>query len=132
MRQPTCEYCGVSFVGNAGPGRPRRFCCRAHRQRHYEMRKFSGDDRVTLLDIAVRSGFNCGICSGSVGMRDTGDRQPTIDHIVPTACGGANHADNLQLAHKVCNIRKRDRPGFTCEPPIDSDMTQLEAVLFHY
>lgn len=35
-RLPRCAWCGREFEPNAGPGRPRRFCRRSHRQRHYE------------------------------------------------------------------------------------------------
>jgi 5-methylcytosine-specific restriction endonuclease McrA len=33
-------------------------------------------------------------------------RRPTFDHIRPRAKGGADEADNLQLAHADCNWRK--------------------------
>jgi 5-methylcytosine-specific restriction endonuclease McrA len=94
------------------------------------MLKFHGEG-VTLATIARQSGFNCGICAGRVGMHDTGDLQPTVDHIIPVACGGANHADNLQLAHRVCNVKKRNRAGFICDP-IDSPIAPSETVIFDY
>lgn len=31
-----CRWCGRSFPVAAGPGRPRQFCKRSHRQRDYE------------------------------------------------------------------------------------------------
>lgn len=33
-----CSWCGVSFKATGGAGRPRRYCRRSHRQRHYESR----------------------------------------------------------------------------------------------
>lgn len=33
-------------------------------------------------------------------------RRPSFDHIIPRAKGGADAADNLQLAHANCNRRK--------------------------
>lgn len=33
-----CAWCGRRFVQSPGPGRPRRYCRRAHRQRAYEAR----------------------------------------------------------------------------------------------
>ena len=37
-RRQRCAWCGVVFVAPVGPGRPRRYCRRSHRQRHYESR----------------------------------------------------------------------------------------------
>jgi 5-methylcytosine-specific restriction endonuclease McrA len=92
------------------------------------MRRSAGEG-VTLATIATRSGFLCGICGGRVRMSDTGDLQPSVDHIIPLACGGANHADNLQLAHRARNVRKRDRPGFACDP-LDGAAPQPETAQF--
>jgi len=33
-----CEWCNRPVTQSPGPGRPRRFCCRSHRQRAYEAR----------------------------------------------------------------------------------------------
>ena len=33
-----CEWCNRPVAQSPGPGRPRRFCCRSHRQRAYEAR----------------------------------------------------------------------------------------------
>lgn len=40
-KQPAgrCVWCGEVFTIPDGPGRPRRFCRRSHRQRHYEARR---------------------------------------------------------------------------------------------
>lgn len=34
-----CRWCGVVFRAEEGPGRPRRYCRRSHRQRHYEAQR---------------------------------------------------------------------------------------------
>lgn len=39
MRGVRCAWCGRRFIPNPGPGRPRRYCKRACRQRDYEARK---------------------------------------------------------------------------------------------
>lgn len=36
----------------------------------------------------------------------TKDDPPTVDHIVPQGCGGADIRENLQLAHSRCNERR--------------------------
>lgn len=45
-----CRWCGVAFKNAGGPGRPREFCKRSHRQRLYEAERaatklgLGGDD----------------------------------------------------------------------------------------
>jgi len=34
--------------------------------------------------------------------------RPTFDHIIPKAYGGWDALENLQLAHRICNVRKGD------------------------
>ena len=36
-----CRWCASVIAAPVGPGRPRRFCKRSHRQRHYEARKLA-------------------------------------------------------------------------------------------
>jgi 5-methylcytosine-specific restriction endonuclease McrA len=36
-------------------------------------------------------------------------KAPTIDHILPIACGGNDTRANVQLAHFICNSRKGTR-----------------------
>lgn len=39
-------------------------------------------------------------------------RRPTFDHIIPLSRGGADERENLQLAHRDCNLKKADSlPG---------------------
>lgn len=40
----------------------------------------------------------CAICGS--------DYRPTLDHIIPIACGGTNERDNLQCLCEPCNCRK--------------------------
>lgn len=48
----------------------------------------------------------CGICDELL------NGSYEIDHILPLNKGGEHIADNLQLAHKTCNRRKKDKIGF--------------------
>lgn len=48
-------------------------------------------------------GLFCGICQYLI----EGDYQ--YDHIIPLSRGGKHIAENIQLAHKSCNLRKRNR-----------------------
>lgn len=36
-----CRWCGAGFVINPGSGRPRKYCKRSHRQRHYEAKQLA-------------------------------------------------------------------------------------------
>jgi 5-methylcytosine-specific restriction endonuclease McrA len=37
---------------------------------------------------------------------------PTVDHIIPLAKGGTNERENLALAHRQCNMAKKDNVNF--------------------
>jgi hypothetical protein len=65
----------------------------------------------SLIDIARRSCWRCGICGGRVrpSLAHPDPLAPSIDHIVPLAKGGDNTPENLRLAHLLCNTRRRDR-----------------------
>ena len=62
-----CRWCGLAFSADAGPGRPRQYCRRSHRQRYYEAQRaaaalglrpgdvlISGSDLETLRDAQFR------------------------------------------------------------------------------
>jgi 5-methylcytosine-specific restriction endonuclease McrA len=67
----------------------------------------------TLPEIAKRDRYRCGICRKRVAMTRSWPhpKAPTIDHVVPLACGGDDTRANVQLAHFGCNTGKRDRGG---------------------
>lgn len=52
-----------------------------------------------------RDGNLCGICGKEVAMGEDG-----IDHIIPRNMGGPNTAQNVRLAHRVCNNRRPKKP----------------------
>jgi 5-methylcytosine-specific restriction endonuclease McrA len=68
----------------------------------------------TLGEIAARDGYCCGLCSGPVDMGLSGldELGPTVDHVVSHAARrlrGLPPDDrrlNVQLAHRLCNLRK--------------------------
>lgn len=51
-----CAWCGERFAPTTGPGRPRRYCRRSHRQRHYEARQDAVRHRLRSDDVLIRSG----------------------------------------------------------------------------
>lgn len=68
---------------------------------------------ITTEKLIERDGNICQICgkpcdSGDVKYGSCGPDYPTIDHIVAIANGGSHTWDNVQLAHFLCNSKKRD------------------------
>lgn len=70
--------------------------------------RFSCWDYVALRK---RDGDLCHICSRVIDF-DIADRNAddayTIDHVEPSAAGGAHEMYNWRLAHRLCNSKKRD------------------------
>lgn len=53
----------------------------------------------------------CAICGKPVDkkIKSPDPMSATIDHIIPLTKGGSNELDNLQLAHRCCNLVKSDK-----------------------
>lgn len=66
---------------------------------------------LSVQVLAHRDGTDCGICGTPVDMslRRPARMAPSVDHVLPRACGGTNDPANLQLAHLWCNQVKSDR-----------------------
>jgi 5-methylcytosine-specific restriction endonuclease McrA len=56
---------------------------------------------------SVPGGHECQICRKPI--REFSDA--TVDHIMPWAKGGKTEENNAQIAHKLCNKKKRDEYG---------------------
>ena len=52
ITQP-CDWCGEPFPKKSGPGRPRKFCRRSHRQRHYEAQRVGEQRRIGVDEVLV-------------------------------------------------------------------------------
>ena len=68
----------------------------------------SREKRESFSDLERMAIYNkckgkCGICGKFVPYDEC-----TIEHIIPLAKGGTNMADNLQCAHRWCNLIKQD------------------------
>lgn len=63
---------------------------------------------LSAVQLAERDGANCALCLDPVdfGLKSPDDFSPSVDHIIPWSRGGRNDAANLQLAHRICNVRK--------------------------
>jgi 5-methylcytosine-specific restriction endonuclease McrA len=65
-------------------------------------RRYSGDRRKILKELARAQHGHCGICGEALGVLD----MCNIDHKVPLAKGGSNAKSNLQATHITCNNAK--------------------------
>jgi 5-methylcytosine-specific restriction endonuclease McrA len=113
----TCGYCDIEFVGTAR----RKFCSAAHgskahldadRDRRRATRKTNQPAEIIFRTaVFVRDGWMCQLCGDHVDktIRPMLPMGPTLDHIVPLARGGLHVLDNVQLAHRICNMRKGAR-----------------------
>ncbi len=115
IKQP--EYCSRKCSAKAGDFIRRRVgsagSIRHARKRRSEIRQ------IPLGELMDRDGGICQICGEKVDLSDisfdecgythTGERYPTVDHIIPVSKGGKTEWGNVQLACKGCNSKKHDR-----------------------
>lgn len=59
------------------------------------------DTDIDLRKLFYRDGGICGVCKKRVKSGDG-----SIDHVIPLERGGTHTWDNVQLTHKVCNLKK--------------------------
>ena len=118
-----CVVCGKKFINNYGE-KKRIYCsgeCRnksetnkqsnADAQRRRKARKLQNACiPYKRLDIYERDQWICGICGKfvDIALKHPHPMSASIDHIIPLAKGGGDAPDNVQLAHLICNSRKRD------------------------
>lgn len=81
------------------------------------------EEQVRLCKRRVAGGEPCGICGRPIDLsapqyvtRPDGKRIKApwtmeVDHIIPLARGGALTSDNVQPAHRACNLRKGGGSG---------------------
>lgn len=63
-----------------------------------------------LKTIGNRDNWTCHLCRLPVDPNGAGERQPSVDHLVPRSKGGRNANSNLALAHRGCNMARADGP----------------------
>ena len=107
-----CVWCGREFQAN-GTQAQQRFCSdtcndaynskiRRARVREAKIKP------VYFHDIYKRDNGICQICNKPVYL-NRGKYHPlsaTLDHIIPLVKGGSHEPGNIQLAHRICNMKK--------------------------
>ena len=108
-----CKDCGnlcEKFICNNCATQKRRMDRRIDKNRR---RGAQQADRYRKREIAIRDGWLCHLCGGSVEPSLWGHHRhpesPNIDHIIPISRGGSDTASNVKLAHRVCNLRKHNK-----------------------
>lgn len=112
----TCVHCGKCLSTTSRNKRKSCQSCteqkdraRWHKKNH--TRRAAGIMVVTVDDLRQRDGGRCNICGRRIDFNLSGRAKwgPTIDHLLPVSLGGTNDADNLALAHRVCNTSRNNR-----------------------
>ena len=76
------------------------------------------DKDITLKRLYERDHGICYLCGEKCDWEDKeerdgtiicGDRYPSVEHVIPLSKGGEHSWENVRLAHRICNTRKRDR-----------------------
>lgn len=95
-----CAWCGKE-VPKASRGRPRKFCCSAHKQRAYESRKYGIGEIWKELSNKYSSCYLCG-----KPLNYSRPQTVCMDHMIATVHGGRTDVENLRPVHLECNARK--------------------------
>lgn len=103
------KYCSlVCFRTRSDSETARRKQLERWRRKNRARRSAVCTGSYETYEIAHRDGFRCQLCKSPVDMTLSGMEQwgPTIDHVIPLAKGGVDGPENVQLAHRICNLRK--------------------------
>ncbi|WP_425299428.1 HNH endonuclease [Nocardia farcinica] len=113
-----CSQCGVpiDYLAPANGGGRRltpiskRLCDNCRRR--------SASLYLSAEELRARDGDDCSICRLPVpeNVPRLHPLAAEVDHVVPIARGGTHDPLNLALAHKSCNLAKRDKIGWRRDP----------------
>lgn len=119
VRRRSCFDCGADLGPKTDLSTGPRWCdlCRSKRARTTNRRKNAKRKgakvgvRYTLNEIGHRDGWRCHLCRRRIDptLPGTNARGPTIDHLEPLVDGGRDEPANVAVAHRACNVRRRDR-----------------------
>lgn len=124
-----CPCCGALFLSSHG----RRYCSEQCSKRvqyavgkDKRLKKIKNavvDKGITLKRLYERDNGKCYICGHVCDWSDCErrdgafiayDNYPSIDHVIPLSKGGLHAWDNVRLACRGCNTKKRDRIAPPC------------------
>lgn len=126
-----CNICGASYVFKqyeTGTHYCGEECKLEGRRKNKRKNRVSRDSRwrrngkadysITLNKLHRKEDGVCYLCGGRTDYNDfivteeghiiTGDKYPSIDHVIPIAKGGLHQWNNVKLSHRKCNYIKGD------------------------
>ena len=114
----TCVICGQEYIAHHPFS---KYCSpTCSRKAIKKKKRYKGitvDSGISIFKLVERDHNQCQICGLMVDWNDRvktdktiicGNMYPSIDHIRPISKGGLHSWDNVQLAHRICNIRKNN------------------------
>lgn len=116
MEKEGLKYCADNGCCSASCGKKKARRKRPNDNHRHRAHRYGCeyDGSVTLKKLIKRDGLRCALCGEMCDPNDHGWTEhhgamsPTLDHIIPMSKGGGHTWDNVQIAHAICNSRKRD------------------------
>lgn len=118
-----CQRCGASFTGTPKMKYCSKECSRRQQnanQEHLRRIRINNNyhDNISIEVLADKDKNKCWLCGKAVDWNDyyhnkngvfiAGENYPSIDHVVALSNGGTHTWDNVRLAHRKCNTKKRN------------------------
>lgn len=122
-----CKNCGKEYCIACSGYNSEQYCSEKCQKRYVnrekndkrkdKLKSRKHDTDITLEKLFKRDGGVCYICGCACDWSDitegegtmiAGNMYPSIDHVKPVAKGGTHTWDNIRLACRACNIKKRD------------------------
>lgn len=122
-RNAVCVHCGDDYTREPLDGKSIRcLACRTdwnreqvrlRRDKRRARKRDAYVEDVYRAKIYKRDHNRCQLCRKPMNMAAVvpHPRAPTLDHIIPLACGGTHEPSNVQAAHFICNSRKSHQGG---------------------
>ena len=115
-----CVYCSKEFNAT---NKDQKWCKPSHKERFRDKitkrvkeRRLSKKGRtspsvINKFSVFDRDDYICQICFKPIvkNLPPADWQSATLDHIIPISAGGLHTMDNLQAAHKICNLKKSDK-----------------------
>lgn len=104
---PWKKWCNACFTESVKSGD------RQHRARR---KNATTGTPYTIATLRQRDGDKCHLCGKLIDFSLPGnDRMgPTVDHLIPLTLGGWDGANNVAMAHWLCNVKKSNKRA---DPP---------------
>ena len=119
-----CKNCGTEYCIASTGYNSEQYCSEKcmkrwgmrikNDRRIRRMKTRQHDTDITLEKLFSRDGGVCYLCGKQCNWKDMDadgnaqDNYPSIDHVQPLSKGGTHTWNNIKLAHRGCNVAKRD------------------------